>query len=457
MRRPLRWVAAGICAVAATVLAVFLTTNADAGDQRTVKYLGRAFTVPAGWQVVDLKANPHACVRFDRHALYLGTPSADQDCPAHAVGRTEAVLVQPASGASGSTDDGVARQITAGANGVTVTATYGRDHGLATRIVRGAGFGTPRAAAPVRPAPGGAARRAAGPGTAAPGAATPGGATPDAATPGGATPDAATPSANPSTILLSATNYTGNGFDACTAPSATAMNAWLSSPYRAVGIYIGGGDRACGQANLTASWVAQQASAGWHFLPLYVGPQAAFGELTSPTSQGTAAADDAYAQARALGFGPDTPLYYDMEGYTADQTANALAFESAWTAELHALGCTSGYYSSSGSGIANLVSVASAGTYQLPDVVDIARWNGMADTNDPNVPATLWTNQHRVHQYSGGHDETYSGVTINIDQDYLDVSIVAPSPLPRMPGGPTGAPTMPRLPAPTGAPPMPRR
>jgi hypothetical protein len=42
---------------------------------------------------------------------------------------------------------------------------------------------------------------------------------------------------------------------------------------------------------------------------------------------------------------------------------------------------------------------------------------------DANVPADLWTNHHRIHQYMGGHNEVYAGVTINIDQDYFDVSI----------------------------------
>jgi hypothetical protein len=445
MRRPLRWIAVGTCAAAAIVLALFLTSNANAGDQRSVKYLGRTFTVPGGWLVVDLTANPRACVRFDRHALYLGTPSAEQDCPAHAVGRTEAVLVQPVTAASGSTDNPVARQITAGADGITVTAAYGHDRGLAARIVRGAGFGTPRVAAPARPAPAGAAPRA-------------------------AAPDAATPSASPPAVGLSATNYTGKGFDACAAPSASNMNAWLSSPYRAVGVYIGGGDRACPQPNLTAAWVAQQAAAGWHFLPLYVGPQATFGELkppANPASLGRQAADDAVAQAAALGFGPSTPLYYDMEAYQPDQTANALAFESAWTAEVHALGYASGYYSSSGSGITDLVSAASAGTFLLPDVVDFANWNGAADTNEPIIPANLWTNHHRVHQYTGGVTETYNGVSINIDHDYLDVAITAAlPPLPRLPQ-PTGIPTAPRIspcssaaPGPSCQPvppPMPRR
>ena len=230
-----------------------------------------------------------------------------------------------------------------------------------------------------------------------------------------------TSAVNPAAIPHAATDFTGNGFDACTAPSSTAMNAWLSSPYRAVGIYIGGAYRACAQPNLTAAWVAQQAAAGWHFLPLYVGPQAASGQITSPSSQGAAAAADAANQAAALGFGPDTPLYYDMEAYPAAQSVNALAFESAWTTELHLRGYASGYYSSSNSGIADLVANRTA--YAMPDVLDFANWNNVADTTDINVPANLWTNHHRVHQYAGPTIESYAGVQINIDHDYLDVAV----------------------------------
>jgi hypothetical protein len=251
---------------------------------------------------------------------------------------------------------------------------------------------------------------------------------------------------NPPPIPHSAADFTGKGFDACTAPSSAAMSAWLSaSPYRAVGIYIGGERRACAQPNLNAAWVAQQATAGWHFLPLYVGPQALYGQITSPAAQGTAAAGDAADQAAALGFGPNTPLYYDMEAYPADQRGKALVFASASTTELHQRGYVSGYYSSSSSGIADLV--ANRTSYAMPDILDIANWNNVADTNDVNVPANLWADHRRVHQYTGGQPESYGGVQINIDHDYLDVLARPLPPAKRWPGevGPTcagGTPTV---------------
>jgi len=68
---------------------------APGSDTQTVRYRGLEFEVPAGWPVYDLEADPTQCVRFDVHAVYLGHPGPDQRCPAHLIGRTETVLVEP--------------------------------------------------------------------------------------------------------------------------------------------------------------------------------------------------------------------------------------------------------------------------------------------------------------------------------------------------------------------------
>jgi hypothetical protein len=125
-------------------------------------------------------------------------------------------------------------------------------------------------------------------------------------------------------------------------------------------------------------------------------------------------------QAKALGFGSGTPLYYDMESYAPKQRQAALTFFSSWTTELHALGYRSAIYSSSSSGITDLANNYTS-AYAMPDVIDDAWWNGVANTADPNVPASAWANHQRVHQYSGNVNQTHGGYTINIDQDYLDV------------------------------------
>jgi hypothetical protein len=41
---------------------------------------------------------------------------------------------------------------------------------------------------------------------------------------------------------------------------------WNNTPYTAWGIHIGGEDRACGQPNLTSSWVSEVTAQGWHLL-----------------------------------------------------------------------------------------------------------------------------------------------------------------------------------------------
>jgi hypothetical protein len=235
--------------------------------------------------------------------------------------------------------------------------------------------------------------------------------------------------------------YSGPGFDACTAPSEATMNAWLSSPYRAVGIYFGGINRGCTQANLTATWVANVQAAGWHLMPLYVGLQApcttsSKTNLIIPASraaQGRAAAEDAVAQARALGLPRESVLIYDMEAYRTDDATCRTAvqtFISAWTSRLHDLSYLSGFYSSIASGVADQVAVYRSGSHVHPDVLDFARWDNVATVSDPAIPAAYWSPQRRIKQYRGDHVETWGGVSINIDNDLLDVA-----PLPTTPFG----------------------
>ncbi|WP_405363358.1 DUF1906 domain-containing protein [Kitasatospora sp. NBC_00085] len=408
-------------AVAAAVLvaapAAGSAEAAPAGspDTKTVTYKGHVFQVPAAWPVVDLAVDPQACVRFDQHAVYLGHPGEQQVCPPRLIGRTEALLVEPATAAAPDREGSnpVAHTILANDGVVAVTGTYDTDQPLVRRIITGAGL-TPESAHQPAPAP------------AAPRTAVAPRSTIAAAPPSDLA--MAAPAAASASIPASATNYTGKGFDACTAPSGATMNAWMtSSPYRAVGIYIGGAKRACAQPNLTASWVQQQQAGGWAFMPLYVGVQAS--KIASPATEGANAADDAVSQAQALGFGPGTILYYDMEAYVAQYSGNVLGFLTAWTNELHALGYNSGVYSSSSSGMKDLATNAGNSAYTMPDAVLSANWNGQEDTNDPAIPAGYWSNHQRAHQYASPKDpETWGGFTIGIDQDYLDIQLTGAPP-----------------------------
>ncbi|MGF1425074.1 glycoside hydrolase domain-containing protein [Kitasatospora sp. LaBMicrA B282] len=369
---------------------------AAGGGTKTASYLGYHFRVPGDWQVVDLAHAPSHCVRFDQHAVYLGTPSTLQNCPSHLSGRTEALLVGPRADAGTSTvttDNTPAGELDAIAPRLTVTATYASDRTLVQDILQQAGLARATTAA----------NRSRAAAAAAP----------------------VSPNLSAS-VASSSTDYTGYGFDTCAAPSSSAMGAWLgSSPYRAVGIYIGGG-RACAQPALTAGWVQQQAAAGWHFIPTYVGTQA--GAITDPTGQGTASADDAVNQAAALGFGPGSTIYDDMEQYGSGYRSAVLGYLSAWTAELHARGYRSGVYSSSSAGIVDLADNDTG--YTMPDAIWDADWNGAADTNEPAIPSSLWSNHQRIHQYQGNVTQSYGGVAMNIDTDYLNVALGSGAQLP---------------------------
>ncbi|HEY1355346.1 MAG TPA: DUF1906 domain-containing protein [Solirubrobacterales bacterium] len=251
---------------------------------------------------------------------------------------------------------------------------------------------------------------------------------------GGATSSALSPPAPEGTVVAGPSVFTGYGFDACTAPSSRSMRAWReSSPFEAVGVYIGGRNRACTQPSLTAAWVGEQVADGWHLIPIYVGLQATTSSCASCAAlnssfaavQAETEAEDAVADAEAIGIGPGSPIYHDMESYTrtASATASTMTFLAAWTTRLHQLGYSSGVYSSSASGIADLGSRWGT-SFASPDDIWTANWNGRADTEDPNLSDDAWPNHQRIHQYRGGHDEVWGGVRINIDSNYVDAMTV---------------------------------
>ena len=118
---------------------------AQATPLKVVRYHGYVVKVPRSWKVYDLAKNPHVCVRFDRHAVYLGAPTAQEQCPAHAVGRTEAILLQPANAtirralARSTASAAAAAAVPRGAGaatflarsrGIVVTATWSHDRGV---------------------------------------------------------------------------------------------------------------------------------------------------------------------------------------------------------------------------------------------------------------------------------------------------------------------------------------
>jgi hypothetical protein len=423
-------------------------------------YGSEHFEVPSTWPVVDLHADPSACVRFDRHAVYEGEGGPDPSCPPQALGVTEAVQIEPLTpldlaqvrpdlqvttiggqSARVEADTTAAQRLVAElpGSGLLVTISYGPNPAVARAILASFRMATAavgsRASAAVGSGPTAAVGSRASVGA--------GGVTPSSvraskavAGPSGAAAPVATPLASGGGVSVGPVTWTGLAFDACTAPSPETMAAWrLASPYRGVGVYIGGVNRACGDGYLSASWIDAEVAAGWNFVPLYVGRQASCADqagLASISTSGSAglegvqAADDAVAQAELFGMGAGSPIYYDMESWDTTAThcsASVVSFVAAWDQELARQGYVSGIYGSADGGISQAIAplfIASG----LPRDVDIAEWDNQANTDSYYLPATDWPGHHRIKQFEGGRTVTFGGATINLDKDYVDSDVV---------------------------------
>ncbi|MFD6887211.1 glycoside hydrolase domain-containing protein [Streptomyces sp. NPDC059957] len=423
--------------------------DAHSADGRTVDYRGLRLTVPADWRVVDLDRNPDACLRLDVPTLYLGHAGGQGECGAAraAAPRSDTLHLEPLDGAPpradiptvGGEEGDPLPKVRGDSNeiryalrraGVMATVSYASTpeavRGVLTRAARA--LTPPAAPGPVPVDPVGVA--------------------------GG----------GPRTTVQGP--FTGEGFDACTAPTQRTMNAWRAdSPFGAVGVYIGGRARACAQPQLTAGWVSRQAEAGWHLMPIWVGPQpwnsSSTGLSTDPSEaneQGRAEAEGAAHAAAALGMAEGTVLYNDLENYTDRATWDApvVAYLTAWTVRLHELGYGAAAYVAASSGAKALSAHYAQAPDAMPDVLWVARWNGVASVADTDMglPAGMnqWTGGRRAHQFRGDHDATYGDVKLNIDRSWLEVGAPAmktpaPAKAPKTPKAPGKAPKTSKAPA----------
>ena len=210
-RRP-RTPGIGVGLALLIALTASLATAASAAASsatKVVSYHGYRVHVPSAWPVYRLAHDPTTCVRFDRHAVYLGAPGSNQLCPPIAVGRTEAILVAPLSahpagaGASGGValpdvtvpgaqrDGGSSLELRSASRAVLVTATWGRHPNLIRTALGVRSLGSAAvvaSAARVRRARANSARAHPASGSGIP--------------------------------------FQGLGFDACSAPSEASMSAW---------------------------------------------------------------------------------------------------------------------------------------------------------------------------------------------------------------------------------------
>jgi glycoside hydrolase-like protein len=225
------------------------------------------------------------------------------------------------------------------------------------------------------------------------------------------------------------------GFDTCTAPSLAAMKAWRAK-YAVANIYIGGQEMACDYGNLSASWITAVQAMGWSLMPTFVGLQApcnSYSAEINPSqaaAQGRAAATLAISDAKQLGLGTGSPIYFDMEGYdhtNAGCKTAVLTFLDAWTRQLDAGDYVSGVYSSADSAAIDLQSNTMIGGHSLAEPQDMwfALWdNALNLTGSPYLTGAVWPQTQRSKQYQGGHIVSIGGYSIDIDSDLVDSAVV---------------------------------
>ncbi len=249
---------------------------------------------------------------------------------------------------------------------------------------------------------------------------------------------AATPSAPGS--------FTGYGFDACVAPDQPTMDRWnLYSPYSAIGIYVSGRARYCGdiyQPNLSKAWVQTNAANGWRFMPIHVGYQSPCYKnhkksrvqknlmsksLPTARKQARSDASEAVAALKKYGFAPGSFIYLDLEWWARDHGPcdNAVReFIDAFNESVHAAKYKAGLYSS-GSAAIKMTDELVAQKYKgftPPDQIWFAWTNQKANVDGgPYLAASRWANHQRIHQYHNGVDASYAGAKLNIDKNWLDV------------------------------------
>ena len=449
---------------------------------KIISYDGLEVSVPAGWPVYWLNQDPSQCVRYDQNAVYVGAPGANQDCPAGLIGRQDTISIAgpaavstPAEADLRASIEGNPAAASSPAPGTivqnpslhefavampaaspSVDATYGTDPDLVEQTLatirqvkpQSAPLGRPKEekdpvqvshpvaakkpentpAAPSFPAPSFPAPSFPAPSFPAPSFPTPSFPTPSFPTPSFPAP-APTPTPTP-TPAPTAPDSAQAGFDTCTAPSLTTMEAWRAK-YSATTIYIGGQMMACDYGDLSASWVGQAEAMGWSLMPTFVGLQApcnSFSGKINPSqaaAQGTTAANQAIANATSFGMGAGTPIYYDMEAYddtNAGCRTAVLTFLDAWDRQLTATGYVSGVYSSAGSGITDLQSTTMIAGHALaePQALWFALWDNSTNlSGSPYLSASVWPVADRSKQYAGNQTVRVGGISLNIDEDWV--------------------------------------
>jgi hypothetical protein len=256
------------------------------------------------------------------------------------------------------------------------------------------------------------------------------------------------------TLHIGKTLVTGPGFDSCMIPSSTSLAAWWNhAPYRWVNAYLGGEEYiSCRNTNLTAAWVQTVISQGWSILPTWVGLQAPCAKLShgakfshlisydtgTAYEQGKSEADQAITVAISLDLPLRSPLFDDIEYFDAsnsDCLEAVNAFINGWDQEIVVRSYTSGIYTSG-----NVASEIAQASITEPEEIWLTGggniWTISYDSScsvfgNKHIPDSYWASHQRIYQYTAGHTETYNGVTLTIDADCADTSLVGIGPIAR--------------------------
>ncbi len=230
------------------------------------------------------------------------------------------------------------------------------------------------------------------------------------------------------------------GFDKCQAGSVAQMQLWWdNSPYFDSNIYMSGRNRACPGQPFTnnPAWINSVSSMGWGLIPTIVGYQSPCTVSTTSAKfsydvavaeqQGRGEADIAVADANSIGLTTGSVLYYDMERY--DETVSTpgcrtatIAFLKGWTERIHELGYVSGVYGSPTNAVPDWWPMPAASRM---DAIWMARWDNVMsvwtyNAPSPSFPAGAWENHQRIKQWQAPHNETWGGLTFNIDGNIAD-------------------------------------
>lgn len=230
------------------------------------------------------------------------------------------------------------------------------------------------------------------------------------------------------------------GFDKCQAGSVAQMQLWWDNSYFFdSNIYFSGRARACPSQPFTGNpaWIDQVTAMGWGLIPTVVGYQSPCSvsstihkhssDPTTAEQQGRGEADIAASDATAIGLTAGSVLYYDMEQYnvpspdTGGCRAATIAFLKGWTDRIKELGYKSGVYGSPRNAQEDWVTLPAASRM---DAIWMARWDNIPSVWTyglfPNFPTNFWNNHQRIKQWQSPHNETWGGVTFDIDGNIAD-------------------------------------